>query len=152
VEGVKVAESPEAQQVRVIWTMAARDETVLGDEVSLLPSRPLGPSRQPFAVPAGQRRSSVLFDYPKADELELRLRWEPGWKLETAPRPARHDGPGTALSNEVALDAQKRSLVFRRRLEIRQRVLESREEYEGVRKLFDEVEKGDAQPLVLVRR
>lgn len=44
------------------------------------------------------------------------------------------------------------SLTFSRRLDLLQRTFEIPEEYEALRTLFGEVEKSDAQPILLVRR
>ena len=43
ISDVKVTESAEERKVEVHWAMAERAEEALGDELSLLPSRPLGP-------------------------------------------------------------------------------------------------------------
>ncbi len=83
--GVQVQELPDEWKVRLAWSLRQRDEDVLGDELSLQPSLPLGPMVQPFVQPADKRRSEVLFPYGFVEEVELRLRWPEGWKIESVP-------------------------------------------------------------------
>jgi hypothetical protein len=149
---VAFEEKPDDSAVRLTWTMKQREEEVLGDEASLTPSRPLGPSRQPFVQEASKRRSPVMFDYPDRDEVELRLRWPEGWKVETRPKPATSQGRVGALAVSVEVDETGRSLVYRRRLDFVLRQLGTLQLYEEARKLFDQTEKSDAETLVLVRR
>ncbi len=152
VSEVKVEESVEDRTVRLTWAMAQRAEESLGDEVSLKPSAPLGPTQQPFALPAASRRSPVLFSFADRDEVELKLRWPAGWSLDVRPQPVRHDGGLGLLEATLEVDAAGHALTYRRAVEIRERQATSREQYEAVRSLFAAVEKSDAQALVLVRR
>jgi hypothetical protein len=149
---VAFEEQPDDSAVRLTWTMKQREEEVLGDEASLTPSRPLGPSRQPFVQEASKRRSPVMFAYPDRDEVELRLRWPEGWKVETRPKPAASQGRVGALAVSVEVDEAGRSLIYRRRLDFVLRQLGTLQLYEEARKLFDQTEKSDAETLVLVRR
>lgn len=149
---VTFEEKPDDSAVRLTWSMKQREEEVLGDEASLAPSKPLGPTRQPFVQEAAKRRSPVMFDYPDRDEVELRLRWPEGWKVETRPKPASSQGRVGALAVSVDVDEAGRSLVYRRRLDFLQRQLGTLQLYEEARKLFDLTEKSDAETLVLVRR
>jgi hypothetical protein len=149
---VKAIEMPDERKVTVTWSMAQRQEEVLGDEADLVPSAPLGPAAQPFVQTAAERKFDVIFDYPDRDEVELRLRWPAGWRLEQRPQPAALTGTCGALSTALEADAGKRTLVYRRRLDITQRRLRSKEEYEAVRGLFGEAAKNDGQKLTLVRR
>jgi hypothetical protein len=132
--------------------MTQREDAVLGDEVSLLPSRPVGPARQPFVLPATRRRSPLFFESPSRQEVELQLRWAPGWKLEAAPPPARHECSGGALTTSVQVEPGGQSLVYRRRFDVRQKEFLQRDEYEMMRTLFAETEGNDARAVVLVRR
>ena len=50
------------------------------------------------------------------------------------------------------MNAAERTLVYKRRLDISQRQLDTSQEYEAVRSLFGEAEKNDAQTLSLVHR
>jgi hypothetical protein len=152
VSGVKVAESPDERKVTLTWTVKEREEEVLGDEATVVPSLPLGPLAQPFVQGAGARRSAVMFDFPDRDEVELRLRWPEGWTLESSPGAAKMDSAVGSLVSGAEVKAGDRSLVYRRRLDLTKRVLGTSQEYEAVRSLFNEVEKSDAQALLLVRR
>jgi transglutaminase-like putative cysteine protease len=152
VEDVRFQELRDEQTVKLTWSLAQREEEVLGDETSFAPSRPLGPLRQPFLLEAAKRRSPVLFAYPDRDEVELRLRWPEGWKVEAQPRPASAQNRTGALSVSVEVDEAGRALVYRRRFDVTQRELGSMQLYEEARSLFGQTEKSDAEALVLVRR
>lgn len=152
IDGVRFEEKPDEQTARVFWTMKQREEDVLGDETSLVPSRPLGPSRQPFVQDASKRRSPVLFLYPDRDEVELRLRWPEGWQLESQPKLASTKNRAGALTVALDLNDAERTLVYRRQLDVTQRQLPSMQLYEEARALFGAAEKSDAQALVLARR
>lgn len=157
VADVKVEESPDDRKVRLTWSLQQREDEVLGDEAALTPSRPLGPQAQLFVQDADQRRSPVLFSYADRDEVELRVRWPQGWTLDAAPKPAHREAPEGDL--EVSIEsgesgesgAAGRTLVYRRRLDIKQKLLASPQQYESVRSLYAAVEKSDAQTLTLVR-
>jgi hypothetical protein len=152
ISDLKVDESVEDRTVRLSWAMAQRAEEALGDEASLKPSAPLGPVQQPFTLPGASRRSPVLFTFPDRDEVELKLRWPEGWRLESQPPLVRHDGKVGALETQLELDEAARSLTYRRRLDVREKQLASRELYDAVRALFAAAEKSDAVALVLVRK
>ncbi|HVG07711.1 MAG TPA: DUF3857 domain-containing protein [Thermoanaerobaculia bacterium] len=152
IEGVRFEEKPDEQTARVFWTMKQREEDVLGDETTLVPSRPLGPTRQPFVQDASKRRSPVLFLFPDRDEVELRLHWPEGWKLESQPKLASTKNRVGALTVGLDLNDAERSLVYRRQLDVTQRQLPSMQMYEEARALFGAAEKSDAQALVLARR
>jgi hypothetical protein len=152
ISGVKAVEEPDERKVTVTWSMAQREEEVLGDETSLAPSAPLGPLAQPFVQPASSRKTAVMFDYAKREEVELRLRWPEGWKIESLPRPVSLRSSAGALTAGVEVKEGERSLIYRRQLDVIRRNLNGPREYEEVRTLFAEAEKSDAQPLLLVRR
>ncbi len=151
VEEVRFEENVEEETARVTWSLKQREEEVLGDEASLYPSAPLGPSKQPFVQDASKRRSAVLFLFADRDEVELRLRWPEGWKLDTQPKPAAVRNRAGELSVAVELDGAGRSLVYRRRLDIPQRQLDTTGQYQDVRALFGALEKSDAESLGLVK-
>jgi hypothetical protein len=152
IDEVKFQELPDEQTVHLSWSMKQRDDEVLGDEATLTPSRPLGPSRQPFVQEASKRRSPVMFAYPDRDEVELRLRWPEGWKVETRPSPVSRQGRAGALAVSVDVDEAGRSLVYHRRLDFLLRQLGTMQLYEETRSLFGQTEKSDAETLVLARR
>lgn len=149
---VRAEELPDDRKARLTWSMKQREEEVLGDESNLAPSLPLGPVAQPFVQAADQRRSPVLFPYPEMEEIELRLRWPAGWTVEAMPSLARQDNAVGGLTVGVESDDAERSLVYRRRLELRQKQLGSKQHYEAVRALYAAAEKSDAQAISLVRR
>lgn len=149
---VRMADSPEARQVRVLWTMKHKDEAVLGDQASLQPARPLGPLKQPFTLPAASRRSSVYFDFPYRQEVTLRLRWPAAWRIGSAPPALQKETAAGLVSATLEMDPAGRSLVYRRGVEVRKPELIGAHEYEAVRQLFEHAERQDAQALVLVRR
>lgn len=149
---VQFQELPDEQKARVTWTMKQRDEEVLGDEVSLAPSRPLGPVRQPFPQEAAKRRSTVLLGFPERGEVELKLSWPEGWKVDAKPAAASLKNRVGELAVSVDVNEAARSLVYRRRLDVTQRELATLQLYEEIRSLYSDAEKNDAQALVLVRR
>ncbi|HEX3126176.1 MAG TPA: DUF3857 and transglutaminase domain-containing protein [Thermoanaerobaculia bacterium] len=148
---VKVKESVDDETVEVTWSMTQREEEVLGDEVSLSPSLPLGPSKQPFRTDAASRISPVVFPFPDRDEVELTVRWPEGWTPETLPREIRHDTAAGAVLTSVAWIDGERSLIFRRQLDVKHREF-AKAQYPVVQALFARAERADAEKLVLVRK
>jgi hypothetical protein len=61
------------------------------------------------------------------------------------------DGETGAAQVGVALDEAARTLTYRRRVDRKQRLLATQQLYETVRGLFGQMERSDAQPIVLVR-
>lgn len=149
---VKAVAAPEEEKVTLTWSLAQREDEVLGDEVTLVPSAPLGPFGQILVQPAASRRTGVAFDYPYRQEVELRLRWPEGWKVESAPKGNNLAGKAGGLSLDVESKPAERTLVCTRRLDVSQRRFDTSAEYEAVRSLFADVEKSDAQRVVLVHK
>lgn len=149
---VKVAEIPDERRVTLSWTLSQREEEVLGDEASLVPSAPVGPVKQLFVQAAGARKTPVLFDFPDRDEVRLTVRWPEGWKIAERPGPAALSNPAGELAAEVEVREAERLLVYNRRFDLIQQVFASPAEYEAVRSLFAATEKSDAETLLLVRR
>lgn len=152
IDDLAVAESVEARQIRLVFKLKRRDEAVLGDELGLVPSRPLGPGRQVFAIPATQRRTPVLIEFGDREDLELRLSWPAAWRLEAQPKAVRHDSPAGAFNAELKLDASARQAVYTRRWDVRGREFKTGQGYEQLRALFEAMVQSDAQSLALVRR
>lgn len=148
---VQVKESVDEETVEVTWSMTQREEEVLGDEVSLSPSLPLGPEKQPFRTDAASRISPIVFPFPDRDEVELTLRWPEGWTPETLPREIRHDTAAGAVLTTVAWTGGERSLTFRRQLDVKHREF-AKAQYPMVQALFARAERADAEKLVLVRK
>jgi transglutaminase-like putative cysteine protease len=152
VADVKVDEAVDEQRLDVSWSLAQRAEEALGDEASLAPSRPLGPVVQAFQQPAAQRLSPVLLTFADSDQVQLTLTWPEGWKPESLPKPLGQANEVGAASASVDVDATARTLTYRRRFDLKQRLYGSHAQYEALQNLYTQMEKSDAQPLVLVRR
>lgn len=155
-KGFKIAdltleESADERRVTVTWNLAQREEAVLGDEVSLVPSRPVGPTPQRFTLPPDKRRTPVFFDFADRDELELRLAWPEGWQVEVAPEPVKVASAVGAFTVEVRRDDAGRRLTYRRQFDITQRQLNSSALYAAIQSLYGAVERSDAQSLALIR-
>ena len=148
---VQAVESPEEETVTLTWSLAQREEEALGDEAAVVPSAPLGPLAQVFVQPASSRRTGASFDFPYRDEVELKLRWPEGWKVDSLPQEKNVATKVAALATSIETDAAGRTLIYKRRLDITQRQLGTSQEYDAVRGLFAEVEKNDAQRVVLAK-
>ncbi len=151
VSGVEVTEAIEDRRVRVGFSVAQRDEEVLGDEASLAPSLPLGPIDQPFALGLEHRRTPVQFSFADRDQVELHLSWPAGWQVAALPEAVAFRSQAGELVAGVEIDEAGRSLTYQRRFDVTSRDLASRELYAEVRGLYGAVESHDAQGLVLVR-
>jgi len=149
ISNVQVNEAPGERKVTVTWAMAQREEEALGDEATVLPSAPLGAASQPFEQ--AERKVDVVFDYPYRDEVELRLRWPDGWKLDRSPAAAKLEKFCGTLSTALEPDPGGHALVVRRRLDVTRRRV-SPAGYEDIRALFGEAVKSDAQTVTLARR
>jgi hypothetical protein len=151
VSDVRVQESVEEEKVEVTWSLAQREEEVLGDEATLSPSLPLGPVKQPFHAEAASRVSPIVFDYADRDEVELTVRWPEGWQVDKLPKEVRHDTAAGAVVTTVEWPDGARSLTYRRRFDVKQREL-GKQQYGMVQALFARAEKNDAETLVLLRK
>jgi Domain of Unknown Function with PDB structure (DUF3857)/Transglutaminase-like superfamily len=151
VGGVTVAEALDEARVQVAWTLSQHPEEALGDQATLVASRPLGPVRQLFP-PGAKRLSAVAFDFGERSEVDLVLHWAAGWQPEVLPRAWKHDSAAGAVETSIAVDGAGRTLVYRRRFDNAHRQAATAEQFRLVQELFEEVQKNDAQPLVLSRR
>jgi transglutaminase-like putative cysteine protease len=151
VSDVRVQESVDEQKVEVAWSLAQREEEVLGDEAALSPSLPLGPVKQPFHAEAASRLSPILFAYADRDEVELTVRWPEGWDVDKLPKQVRHDTAAGAVLTTVEWADGARSLTYRRQFDLKQREL-GKQHYPMVQALFARAEKSDAETLVLLRK
>ena len=149
---VKAVEQPDERKVTVTWSLAQREEEALGDEATIGPAAPLGPMAQPFVQPASARRTGVSFDYPDREEVQLRLRWPEGWKVESRPKETAIASAAGAITTHTELKEGERTLVYTRRRDLPHRDFGTSQEYEAVRSLFTDLEKSDAQALLLVHR
>jgi hypothetical protein len=149
---IQVEDRPDEGTLKVEWKMAATEESVLGDEVSLMLSRPIGPVKQPFTVGEAERRSGVMFDHGGLEEVELRLTWPKGWAVVTPPQAVSSDAGIAAYRVEATVDALANTLTYKRSMQIRKRELDDRVEFAALRNLYTEAEKRDAQAVVIARR
>jgi hypothetical protein len=147
---VKAVERPDERKVTVTWKMTQREEEALGDEATIAPAAPLGPVAQPFVQPAAARRTGVTFDYPDRDEVQLRLRWPEGWKVESRPKDATIAGAAGSVTLGSELKEGERTLLYNRRFDLPHREFNTSKEYESIRALFGDLEKLDVQTVVLV--
>ena len=116
VGGVTVAETLDEARVEVAWTLSQHPEEALGDQATLVVSRPLGPVRQLF--PSGAKRlSAVAFEFAERNEVELTLHWAAGWQPEVLPRAWKHNSAAGAVETSVDVDGAGRTLVYRRRFD-----------------------------------
>jgi hypothetical protein len=149
---VKAVEQPDEHKVTVTWSLAQSEEEALGDEATIAPAAPLELMAQPFVQPASARRTGVSFDYPDREEVQLRLRWPEGWKIEGLPREATIASAAGAITTHTELKDGERTLVYTRRRDLPHRDFNTAQEYEVLRSLFTELEKSDAQVVLLVHR
>jgi transglutaminase-like putative cysteine protease len=146
---VQVAEDLRLGETTVRFRLDQRPESVLGDEVTLQPSRPY-PTVQAFALPPERRLTPVVMAFAGVDSVKLDLRWPQGWSLDALPKPAQADDPTGSFSYQVRHEAADRHLVVERRL-LRARHEVTVDAYGGLRRLYEQAAAADAQTVVLVR-
>ncbi len=149
---VTVDENVGHQRIEVAFSLLQHEEDVLGDETSYKPSRPFGPAEQRYTLPPEERRQAVQVSFADRDEVELVVRWGEGWELDAAPSSfeARSDA-GTARA-EVEVSEAGHRLVYRRTLEIAGTRYDVGEPYRQLRDLYTQLERHDAESVVLVRK
>ncbi|MEM9597555.1 MAG: DUF3857 domain-containing protein [Acidobacteriota bacterium] len=150
VSAVEVEESVRFQRVDVSFRLDQKRSQVLGDEAALRPSLPLGPVRQRYDAPTEARRTPVRISFPDQDEVEMTLSWPPGWELDAAPADldVRTDVGHGVGSLELGEGGDR--LVYRRRFTIHRRTVQPGEPYAALRDLYAEMERHDAQEIVLI--
>ena len=148
---VQVDENIEDQTLTVTWSLRQRDEELLGDEVSINPTRPIGPATQPFPLPAEYRKSPARMLYGRRDELTWTLSWPEGWSIDVLPRGLSHGSPVGSLAWKVGADRANRRLTVERRFDLSLPDLARPDDYRAVRDLYEHAVSTDAQNLVLVR-
>jgi hypothetical protein len=145
---VTASESLDPPRVEVSWSLSQHPEEALGDQATIVASRPLGPVRQRF--PQGlKRRTAVVLDFPEREEVELTLHWAAGWQPDVVPRAVNYQIAAGAVVSKVEVDAAKNQLVYRRRFDLVHRKATTAEQFAQVQVLFEEAQKSDAQALVL---
>ncbi len=153
VADVQVEEDVRRQHLRVEWSMRQRDEEVLGDEATILPSQPLSAS-QPFSLPPEQRRTPVQLPFGRRDDLVTTVKWPASWNIDAAPEDISHGGPAGKIeyrieTAETAGAAGK--ITVSRRFELAEREFFGRQSYAVLRELYETTSNADALGLVLVR-
>lgn len=151
IEDVGVEEDVHDQRLRVTWSLSQRDEEVLGDEVSINPTRPIGPAKQLFPLPAEKRMAPVQMLYGRRDELTWSLSWPEGWRLDVLPNGLDHGSPAGALSWKTDVDEAARRLTVERRFDLSRPEFVGLDDYRAVRDLYEHAARTDAQSVVLVR-
>jgi hypothetical protein len=151
VSGVTVSESLDEPRVTVAWTLAQHPEEALGDQETLIPSRPLGPARQLFP-PGVKRLSPVAFPFASREEVELTVHWAAGWRPEVLPAARQVATFAGAVVTQVDVDAASRTLTYHRRFDRAHWKTVTADQYRLIQHLYGEAEKSDAQALVLAHR
>lgn len=148
----EVDERLDEARLVVSWTMIQQAADVLGDESSLLPSRPFGPLKQRYALDPGARLTPVRVAFADDEQVDLRVTWPASWQLDLVPDSLSWHAQAGLLRASVELDEAQHRLHYRRVVRIDDTVFYPGEGYASLRDLYAELERHDAQPLVLVAR
>ena len=143
-----VDESIDERRLTVSWKMEQRPEDVLGDEVSLIPSRPLALD-QPFTLPANKRLTPVQMAFNKLDDVELKVTWPEGWQVDAMPEPLGYESPAGRFTVQLTTDEESRSLTYARVFERGQTEFAG-DDYALVKDLYERASKSDGQELVWI--
>lgn len=146
-----VDEDVDHQRITVTFTLLQHEEDVLADEASYKPSRPFGPARQRYTLPPEERRQAVQVSFADRDEVELVVRWGEDWKVDAAPAPFEASSEAGTAKAEVGIDEAGHRIVYRRTLEIARTRYDVGEPYRQLRDLYTQLERHDAESIVLVR-
>ena len=150
VDGVEVEEDRVGRRIHVAWTLAQREEEVLGDETTVRLSRPLGPTSQVFQLEPERRKTPVLLPFADTDEMAVQVTWPEGWEVDVVPETLEVTNGSGVAAVTVTRDRESRWLSYSRNLTISRRQFDNSEEYGDLRTLYEQMEKSDAQALVLV--
>ena len=152
VSDVKVREFVDDGKVEVEWRLEPADPGADEREILLNPAAPLGPANLASSFPASGRQTPVVFEYPDRDEVEWHVSWPPGWGIEATPPPrARESGVG-AIVTSYSTDPAARTMVASRRVDIARRITTTTADYDTLRQLLLEMQRNDAQTVVIRRR
>lgn len=150
ISDVSVDGELEASSFEVRWSLEPREEEILGDQVSLSPSAPLGPVLQELTSTPAERRTPVLFAFADRNVVELTVTWPDGWVADVVPEPTSTENDAGAFVVQVAVDDEARTLHYRRRFDLVSRLV-TQPRYGELRELYAAVSTSDAQDLVLYR-
>ena len=148
IDGVEVVEAIDSRRVDVSWRQEQRAEEVLGDEVSLLPSRPLDLD-QPFTLSKKKRLTPVQMAWAKLDDVQLEVTWPEGWVVDSLPEPIGYESPAGRFVVQIGRDDEARKLTYSRTFE-RSRTEFGGDEYPLVKDLYERASKNDGQELVWI--
>jgi len=149
--GVEVEENVDDTRVSVTWQMSQREEEVLGDEVTLLASAPLGVSVNPFSLEVGKRLTPVHLPYMSIDVVDLTLRWPEGWRVEARPDDRAYKCLAGALDSTCTIDPEQRVLNASRSLEVSRRDFVGLDPYRILKGFFDTAVRSDSATVVVAR-
>jgi hypothetical protein len=152
ISAVEVTDALDQRRLTVTWELALRDEEVLGDEVMVMPSRPIGPQGPVFALPEASRRTPVQLPFADVEEVELTLGWPEGWSVESAPESVEQTNPAGSSAHRIEIDEAARTLRYHRRVELLHSEFGAGPQYAALRQISSATEKADARPLVLTAR
>ncbi len=152
VSDVEVTEDLDAPRIELTWSLAQREEDVLGDQVEVVPSRPLGPISQRFTLAPADRLTPVLLPFADRDEEKVTVSWPRGWRADVVPESSSFSSGAGSFTTEVSVEDGGQRLVYSRRFDTREREFVGREAYAALRDLYAAVEKSDAEKLLLLRR
>ncbi len=150
VSEVTVSEDLDAPRIELAWSLAQREEDVLGDQAAVVLSRPLGPVAQRFTLAPSDRLTPVLLPFADRDEVELTLSWPDGWRPEAEPEATSYSSAAGAFTAQVLLDPAGHALTYTRRFDTRERQFVGREAYAALRGLYAAAETSDGQKLLLL--
>ena len=150
VDDLEIESAEDKTSVDVSWSLEQSDDAVLGDEVTLSPSEPLGPIDQPFTLLPSRRRTPVLLDFRDRNSVEMRLSWPEDWEVDVLPTYKDLSNAAGAASASIAVDEASHSLVYKRTFDLIETEFVGPRAYNYLRKLYATAEKNDAQRLVLV--
>lgn len=150
VADLDVREDRDVPRIELSWTLTQRDEEVLGDEVTVVPSLPLGPIEQRFTLAPGQRLTPVLLAYADRDEVDVTVHWPDGWEAEVVPDGVTFDNAAGAYHVDRDLDEQAGTFHLHRRFDTTEKSFVGQQAYGALRELYDRTEDGDGRDLVLV--
>lgn len=151
ISGLTWSNEVDSKSFTLGWSMALREEEQLGDEVSVSPSQPFGPTRQPFTLTPEERKSAVVLPFADTDDLDLTLRWPESWSAELTPTAASSSSTVGGFTAATELLPDGHSLRYQRRFEVRKSRLHGSDDYRAIRDLYAQAEAHDAQAIVLRR-
>jgi len=80
----------------------------------------------------------------------VQVTWPEGWEVDVAPETLEVTNGSGVATVTVTRDREARSLSYSRNLTISRRQFDNSDQYGDLRTLYEQMEKSDAQALVLV--